>query len=303
MSKLLPPHELQMINERMYNRKHIDSYIEQEITANPDMVVKIEQGIVLLNEWLNHSYYDSKNARLEQVKNLDLYPLIKDIFVGVAYCQIPELFTSVTAQLASRLKFSNKADGITTIAEIVAVLCQTDAFDIIKKDKFSSLMIQSRIPISDKVIRYVEQSNYLPPLVCEPEELTSNYQSVYLSHNDSLILGAGNHHDGDICLDVINSKNKVALSLDVDFLSAVEEEPTFEIDTVLKQQHWSKYKADSYKFYDLMVKQGNKFYLSNKVDKRGRSYAQGYHITTQGTAFKKAMIELADKEIVDGVPQ
>ena len=51
-----------------------------------------------------------------------------------------------------------------------------------------------------------------------------------------------------------------------------------------------------------MVSQGNRFYLTHKVDKRGRIYAQGYHITTQGTAFKKAMIELAEPEFIEGAP-
>ena len=51
-----------------------------------------------------------------------------------------------------------------------------------------------------------------------------------------------------------------------------------------------------------MVQCGNKFYLNHKVDKRGRIYCSGYHITTQGTAFKKASIELAHEEIVTGTP-
>jgi len=51
-----------------------------------------------------------------------------------------------------------------------------------------------------------------------------------------------------------------------------------------------------------MVSQGNEFYLTNKVDKRGRIYSQGYHINTQGTSFKKAMIDLAHEELVTGMP-
>jgi DNA-directed RNA polymerase len=51
-----------------------------------------------------------------------------------------------------------------------------------------------------------------------------------------------------------------------------------------------------------MVQCGNHFYLTHKVDKRGRIYACGYHINTQGTAFKKAQLELVNEEIVTGVP-
>jgi hypothetical protein len=137
---------------------------------------------------------------------------------------------------------------------------------------------------------------------CEPLPLTHNYSSGSLTHNDSLILGSGNHHDGDICLDTLNIQNKVALSLDLQFLCKVEEEPTFELDTQEKAEQWLAFKRQSYTMYDLMAQQGNRFWLNHKVDKRGRSYAHGYHINTQGSAFKKAMLELADAEVVDGAP-
>ena len=50
-----------------------------------------------------------------------------------------------------------------------------------------------------------------------------------------------------------------------------------------------------------MLYHGNKFWLQNKVDKRGRIYTSGYHISPQGSSFKKAMINLANKEIVTGL--
>ena len=301
VNKMLPV-DRQYLLEDSYYRGNIDKLIKQEILDNSDICHKMEQGREYLSNWMTQEYFESKDKRLARLHTLDLEQLILDILIGVAYCQIPELFTSVTAQLASRLKFSEKEDGIRTIGEILAVLCQTDAFDIIKPSKDASLMVQSRIPLSDKVIRYVEQSNYLPPMVSEPEWLTHNYQSAYYSFDDSVVLGSGNHHNGDLCLDVLNIKNSTALSLCTEFLSTVEEEPTKELDTHVKAINWDRFKTDSYKFYRLMVGQGNRFFLTHKPDTRGRIYAQGYHITTQGSPFKKAMLEFADKEIVEGVP-
>lgn len=310
--------------EERYNRKHIDVRIREEMQANDELMEKVAHGVQLLQEWLSKSYYNSKEARLAQVRTMDLESLVYDIFVGIAYCQTPELFTSVTVQLAGRLRFTDKKDAITTVAEIVSVLALTDAFDVTKEHRMASLMVQSRIPLSEELVKFVVESQYLPPMVCEPLELEGNYDSGYLTHRDSLILGGQmNHHDGDICLDVLNKLNKVALSLDTEFLSKIEEDPTSEFTAekvmakalkkgkVLTQvqaateaqnqhQQWMRFKAQSYDFYRLMVELGNEFYLTHKVDKRGRIYAQGYHITTQGTAFKKAMIEFSHKEIVDG---
>jgi hypothetical protein len=53
--------------------------------------------------------------------------------------------------------------------------------------------------------------------------------------------------------------------------------------------------------YDLIIDAGNEFYLNQKVDKRGRVYAQGYHVSTAGSSYKKASIELAHEEFVEGI--
>ena len=292
---------LQEMNELRFNRKHVDAKIREEIKANPDMCDKMAQGVDLLKQYMAGSYYESKMKRIAQLVNLDLEAMVLDLFTGIAYCLKPELFTSVTAQLASRLKFSDKTEAITTVAEITAVLCATDAFDIEKANKMASLMVVSNIPLSERLVTFIEESQHLPPMVCEPLELTHNYSSGYLTHNDSLILGTGNHHDGDICLDVLNTMNKVALKLDTEFLSQVEEEPTFDLDTQDKLDQWNKFKEQSYRMYSLLASQGNQFYLTHKVDKRGRIYCHGYHLNTQGTPFKKAMLEFAKEELVTGI--
>lgn len=314
----------QECNEKRYSRKHIDGYIRAEIFDSEKLMLLVNKGIEMLTEWMNGDYYESKNKRLAQLKGFDIPAIVMDVFVGICYITQEELFTSVTSEMAGRLRFSDKTEAIITTAEIMAVLCQTDAFDIRKASKGASLVIQSNIKLSDKLMDYIEHSQYLPPMVCEPRELTNNFSSGYLTHDDSLILGAGNHHSGDICLDVLNIMNKVELSLDLDFLCKVEEDPSdlspeamkasalkkgyiisnmdAELRSVEAMKQWNKFKKHSYRFYDLIQSQGNVFHLCHKVDKRGRIYCSGYHISTQSGSFKKAMIELAKQEYITGVP-
>ena len=292
---------LQEMNEERYNRKHIDAKIRRAIEDNPQTIAQVDQGVVLIQQYMAGQYYESKMQRIEELKNMDLKSLVMEIFIGIAYCLKPDLFTSVSAQMACRLAFSDRREAITTVAELMAVLCITDAFDISKEDKMASLMIESRIALPQSVIEFIENSEYLPPMVCQPLELTHNFSSGYLTHNDSLILGSGNHHDGDLCLDVLNTLGKVALKLDTEFLSSVEEEPTFELDSQEKIDQWQRFKEQSYMMYSLLVSQGNCMYLNHKVDKRGRIYASGYHINTQGTAFKKSSLEFCKEEMVTGV--
>lgn len=297
------PEDMQRANEYRFARHHIDKYIRDYIQETEVFQEGLQKGLELLEEWSNTTFgYESKNVRVTALRSMDLESIVLDVVVASAYCQTRELYGSWCAKLAGILGFDDKLESVKTVAEIAAVLCDTDFFDITKNDKFESLHIVSNVQLPPKLEEYVRNATYLPPLVCKPKKLKHNRDTPYLTiGDDSLILNKG-HHSEDICLDVTNSKNSVALSLDVEFLSRVEETPNSELDTPEKIQNWSAMKVQSYEFYTLMVAQGNKFYLHHKYDKRGRIYACGYHISTQGSPFKKAMIELHHKEVVENIP-
>jgi hypothetical protein len=296
------PEDLQRSNEYLLSKKHIHRWIDKAIREDSKMEAMVYDAVARLKEWLAVDYYPSKKVRLDQLKQLDLEQLVRQIYIRTAYYQRPELFVSVTSQLAVHLQFDERSDSARTIAEVCAVICWSGAFSITKASEEDSLMLVNNLELPETLLTAIRRSLYLPPMVCEPNTVQSNYESAYLTYNDSLVLGKGNSHAGDICLDVINTQNQVALKLDTDFLSSVEEEPTHALETLEQQQQWDQFKYDSYCVYSMLVEQGNRFWLTNKVDKRGRLYCQGYSVTSQGSAFKKAMIELADAEVVTGVP-
>jgi hypothetical protein len=296
------PDDLQLTNEYRFSRKHINERIRQAIEAKPEYQTMVDDGIARVEAWLTQPFYNSKRARLDQLEQMNIPALVADIIVGSAYFQKPETFVSVSSMLAKHLDFSDHRDAIITIAELCAVLCWTGAFTIFRESEDLSMMFISALQFPPELTESIERSRYLLPMVCEPQPVTSNFESPYLTHNDCRILGKKNGHDGDICLDIINTQMAVPLKLATDFISSVEEVPTYELDTAEKLQEWSRFKRESYELYHLIVKQGNRFWLDQKVDKRGRLYAQGYHIHTQGSAFKKACIELSDEELVSGVP-
>lgn len=292
--------ELQRLNELRFNRKHIDLKLSEFVQNDANMQEGVYDGIEKLKIFLAKTYYQSKNERLTPLHQMDLRKIVEDVFVGICYIKPGELFTSVSAKLAGRLGFDDKPAAITTMAEILAVLCETNVFDIYKLSKYDSMKVKHNIPLPQELKDFIRDSEYLPPMLCEPRKLVNNYSSGYLTHNDSLILGNGNHHNGDICLDVLNKKNSTPLKLCVEFISKYEEESNKDFETPEQREQWSNFKRQSYEFYTLMAQQGNKFYLTHKVDKRGRIYAQGYHISTMGTSFKKASIELYEEEVVEG---
>lgn len=300
------PEDMQASNEFYYGRRHIDRYIRNELEKSSDLMQKVAEGTMALTNWVKGpftgQYAERKQARLDRLDVLQFSELVTDIFVATCYCQRPELYSSVVARLANRLSFEEHKDNILTLSEIVALLSDTGVYAIYKPGKYASLTIQSNVELPEKLVTAIARSEYLPPMVSEPVTLRSNYKSPFLTFNECQILGPSNSHDGCISLDMINQQNQVPLSLNEDFLTQVSEDPTHTLDTQEKQAQWEHFLEISRHMYHLMLQQGNRFYLTNKVDKRGRMYAQGYHITTQGSPYKKAMLEFADKELVEGVP-
>jgi hypothetical protein len=295
--------DAQRINELAYCKQHFDTYVRSAFDKDSGIQAKILEGARLLDEWRRGSYYASKQARIDQVQDLDLVELTTTVFVQIAHYQRSTTFVSVVAQVANELGFSDHVDGITTMAEIIGVLCNTDVFDITKASAQASLMIHSRIKLPQQLQVALDRGLYPIPMLVQPDPIRANHESPYLTFNESQILGKRNHHQGNISLDVINIQNSIPLACSVDFLTTVEEMPNKAFDDLEQQLLWNTFRNQSYGVYHLLVTQGNRFYLTNKVDKRGRLYSQGYHVTTQGTSFKKAMLELADGEVVTGVPQ
>ena len=155
----------------------------------------------------------------------------------------------------------------------------------------------------------IRQYQYLPPMIVPPLNVKKNRGSGYLTiRNDSLMLkDTHNHHDGDLCLDSLNKFNQIPLSVNTAVVKSIRNEwknidsmkpdETFQ-DFKKRLAAFEKYEKDSFFSIALMEETGNRFYLTHKSDKRGRTYCQGYHITYQGNSWNKACVEFADKELV-----
>jgi hypothetical protein len=305
--------DMQLANEHRFAKAHIDNYMRNFLRedAGGDIKPLMEECVVILDEFINreHVYRSNgepdykKRQRYMGIQLMNIDELVEEIILATMHAQYEELFTGFCAKLAGMLKMDDKVDSITTISEMVAMISGVGLFDLVKYDKFSSMYIVSNIQLPSKLEEYISNCSYLPPLVHKPDPLKHNRSSVYHTIGlDSVILNSG-HHDGDVCLDFLDIQNSNALSLNVEFLCRVEEEPNTDMSAVDKQNMWLNMKVRSHEHYKLMVAQGNRFYIGNKVDRRGRAYAQGYHISPQGSPYKKAMLDFADKEVVTGVPQ
>jgi hypothetical protein len=178
--------------------------------------------------------------------------------------------------------------------------------DVIDWDPSREIFIV-KYGISADTQHEINSYQYPLPMVIEPRELEHNRQSGYLIAQSSVILKK-NHTEDDVCLDHLNRMNRVALSINFDTvkmvqlkwkgLDKVQDGETRE-DFEKRKRAFEKYQKTAYEVMGVLTQCGNRFFLTHKYDKRGRAYAQGYHVNYQGTPWNKAVLEFADKEFIE----
>lgn len=163
------------------------------------------------------------------------------------------------------------------------------------------------IPIGRELQHELDKFQFPLPMVVEPEEVKSNKDTGYILNRGSIIL-KNNHHNDDVVLEHINKQNSIPLTINMDTATMVSndwanmESPK---DGESKDEYerrlraFDKYNRTMFEVMDTLIKEENKFYVTWKYDKRGRCYSQGYHINPQGTSYNKAVVEFAEKEVVE----
>jgi hypothetical protein len=161
--------------------------------------------------------------------------------------------------------------------------------------------------ISEDVQHELDSYQYPLPMVVEPKTLTNNYGTGYFTSKGSVILKK-NHTDDDICLDHLNRMNKIPLAINWDVARMIKndwsnldkpKEGETHKEYEKRVRAFKKYDRTAHEVMGLLTQEGNRFFLTHRPDKRGRTYCQGYHVSYQGTSWNKATLEFADKEYID----
>ena len=164
--------------------------------------------------------------------------------------------------------------------------------------------------ISQDIRDDLDRFQYPLPMVVEPRKLEHNKSTAHLSKEvkDGSVILRNNHHDEDVCLDHLNRMNRIKFALNNDVATMIKnswrnldkpKDGETKKDFEKRVRAFDKYDRTAKDVMALVTQCGNEFYLTHKYDKRGRIYAQGYHISYQGAPWNKAVIELADRELVE----
>jgi hypothetical protein len=291
---------MQCLLEMKYSRQFIRGRVLNEIN-NMNLTKDYDHAVKLVDNYRFGEYYESKEKRLQQLV-LNSQEIVLEVLAAVCVNKGEQPIHATASRLANNLGYENTLEGIKTAAELIGLIgSETEAlYWIVLPTRRKVLSTDSIVQLSEELSLFIEQCQYLPPMVCEPKYVKGKYNmdTSHISLKGSLILGKHTHHQELLDYEAINIANQVKLSLDEDIL-AFEERPSKSLDTQEKVIQFNKINIDSTNIYNEILEAGNKFWFTWKYDFRGRMYSQGYHINIQSTDYKKALISLAKKEVIN----
>jgi len=112
--------------------------------------------------------------------------------------------------------------------------------------------------------------------------------------------------DVDLCLDHLNRANSVALAMNFDVITSDQGKFVKPVRAIGEDfDEYRKRVKQAEQFYNTTIQVmeqidelSDEIYLTHRYDRRGRIYATGYHCNTQGTDYHKAILSLANKEVL-----
>lgn len=284
-------------------------YIEEKFDkkkVRKNLITQIEEDFYfqIENAYTNFQLYVYKGHDHESIfhrlYNLLQYPIrdwIAEIYLEVVYLNRVSI-QAIVGRFIDRVddQLYRKLHALT---DLVVIAAQEDIFDIELTDaEDADIMCQAHFEFDDDTYQYITDTMYLPPMLCKPKKIRNVHDCAYLTRKEPCLLKPKfNLHDKPMNFDLVNKLNSIPLKLDTDMLE-YEETPSKPIDTKLKRKNFNALKSSSRKVYDMILDEGNLFYLTWKPDKRGRVYSQGYHINLQATDYKKSLISFAEEVII-----
>lgn len=313
--------DIQLATELYYSKKATDKRILNIIDNDQDILDNISKSVTNIELWsLCFDGYDSKRVRLDILnKDNDIESIVKGILVMVMkLCNRDDMLSSIAGQASNLIKGMTNREAVITVSEMIALMDKANLIYLedrkgFYEDEYGNIFptvskyVVNPWSINDATKEHIQRAMYLPPLIIKPMKLKRNNHSVYLNTSkDSLILGKGNYHNEKISLDVLNILNSTALSINTEMLKYLTEDlllnegelSAMKSDPKRKEQYDKLMKESAY-VYAYLVNNGNEFYLGHKFDKRGRTYAQGYHCSYQGNAFRKSVVDLKKEVYIE----
>jgi len=246
--------------------------------------------------------WHTKQERYEQIRDMDVSGIAWDTVIA-CITKPSVTFTEVVGKLYKKFNHATDRQGMESASEFIALLSKTPFIKVVypAQSNTGTLNIVSKVKLTDEVTTYLSKQMHILPSLVPLQPIRTNEDSGYLSFKQSVVLN-DSHHELPQNLSHLNRANSVALTLNPDVLlntsPSFKEEPNEPKDTrALRYKQWLKLNTESVHACSLFS--NKEFYLTHAYCERGRTYAKGHQIDTQGDSYRKCAIEFANKELVE----
>ncbi|MGL4616500.1 MAG: hypothetical protein ACRCVV_21935 [Shewanella sp.] len=264
-------------------------------------------------EFLNSINVDE--LEIENQARVDIYEWLDKDHSDLIYKLTARILLnkSVTAQALTGMMFSKlrhiESRGI--IIDLMLNAITKNPF--IKVKRIGMYLYFSRTTKLNQEILYKQAAlSYVMPSVELPLMVTDNRHIGYRTINESILCGGElKHHDLPINLTHINklNRNPYRVETRIQFLVKPKFDPTPKVkdngeyendkDISKRYESWNRLISELPNKVNTIALQGNRFYIHHKFDDGGRTYAKAFHFNYQGISYLKAMVQSANKEIVE----
>lgn len=275
--------EVQIALEHRYDNRHLKTYVK-EIIENKlgelDWIKDLEPNIV-------KHHYDVMGVLMLHMDRLSINALIEMLVSR----DLIEISTSTT-----------------TIVDTVINLFDHGLVDI-DFDNKNRMYITTKILLTEEQAEKLDELQYKIPMIIPPlptnQKGNNKGSGYYTKGSDSLILN--NNHEYDIDSTVLDRINSIPFTINISLMKSIrnhwkcmenlddEGNPMISLET---NTNFDRFEKGVFKTSALMINHGNKFYFTNKYDKRGRVYCCGYHLSFQGNSYAKAQLEFSNKQYI-----
>lgn len=257
---------------------------------------EIDEIIEAIMEYrTKEDWYESKAEMLSQwdIDHEGVWELVIAIFTA-SITQEYLTLQSMVGMLNHRVKMDDEIDRVKIIADIIGICIHHELIEMHSKNgemfRIScTYEVEEEIPEWDKHAAITK----CPPLVQGNFDRAGGTGSVILGH-------PMNHHEGDLRLSHLRRMSRIAFRVDKEFVEGYEEARKHDPETEEEWEVWEKEKAASLAKYEELMANNTTFFLRHAFDSRGRSYSRSWHLNPQGSSYKKAVVQLADMQTVEG---
>ena len=247
--------------------------------------------ITAIDSLKEKEYWETKNKRLKCLKDSEEIATILLINSIGFNIQIQELIGRIAHKISSNCSYTEKIQNASDIIEA----CDNTFYEVIIGQH---IMVESFYNLEPETYEYIALRTYQPPMVVKPRDWISNDDGGYYDTPIHCILGSTyNQHSKPQALDILNTLQSIEWKLNPTILG-LEEQPNKQFKSITSHEQFMQMASDSQKTYSEY--KDRKFWFIWQFDKRGRMYSKGYHINIQASGYKKALLDFAELNPIEG---